>query len=276
MKYNKIFNIVITVLIILLMLLFLFPFIISVLVAVRTPEQTAQGVFVLPDRIHWENFTIAMEKTNFFLAFKNSAITTFGATFAIVCVSSINGYAISRFGKKPVFKFLEVLYLAALMIPGQITMIPQYKVYHTLDLMNSLTGVILAFIGGCVPYSTFLYIRFVKTVPYALEEAARIDGCNRFTTFTRIVFPLLKPITATVATLYTLWLWNDFNTALLLLQKDVVRTLPVKQYFFFGQYSADLHLAFASTILCTIPVLIFFLIAQKYIVAGITVGSVKG
>ncbi len=270
------FNIILTIAILLLIALFMFPFLISVLVAIRTPEQTAQGVFVMPDRIHWENFAEAIEKTDFLTAFKNSMITTFASTIAIVFVSSANGYAISRFNNKPVFKALELLYLAALMIPFQITMIPQYRVYHALDMMNSLPGVILAFIGGCVPYSTFLYARFVKTVPYALEEAAKIDGCNKFTTFLYIVFPLLKPITFTVATLYTLWLWNEFNTSLLLLQRDEVRTLPIKQYFFFGQYSADLHLAFASTILCTIPIVVFFLFAQKHIVSGITVGSVKG
>lgn len=273
MKADKIF---LTVVIVLLILLMLFPFLISVLVSIKTPAETAAGAFILPKSICWDNFKQAIEVTDFYRSFKNSFITTAFSTFFIVMFASASGYAIARNQKKKTFRVLETVYLAALMIPFQITMIPLYKIYKTLHLMNSLPGIILAFIGGCIPYSTFLYSRFVRTVPLELEDAAKIDGCGPYKTFFHIVFPLLKPITFTVAVLYTLWLWNDFNTSLLLLQRDEVRTLPIKQYFFFGQYSAQLNLAFASTILATIPVLIFFLLAQRYIVSGITVGSVKG
>ena len=117
---------------------------------------------------------------------------------------------------------------------------------------------------------------FVKSVPCEIEEAAHIDGAGPFRTFWKIVFPLLRPITATVAALHAMWLWNDFNIALLLLQKDAVRTITIKQFYFFNQYSSDYNLAFAASLMGMVPVLIFFMLMQKHLVAGITGGSVKG
>ena len=130
--------------------------------------------------------------------------------------------------------------------------------------------------GMSVAYASFLYVGFVKTVPRELEEAAHIDGAGPFRTFGLVVFPLLKPITATVASLHAMWLWNDFNVALIMLQKDAVRTLTIKQFYFFTQYSSDYNMAFAASLMGMIPVLLFFMFMQKYLVRGITGGAVKG
>ncbi len=108
-----------------------------------------------------------------------------------------------------------------------------------------------------------------------MEESASIDGAGPFYTFFRIVFPLLMPVTATVAALHVMWLWNDFNISVILLQRDEVRTLTIKQYYFFGEHTADYGPAFAASILCMIPVLVVFVLMQKYIVAGISAGAVK-
>ena len=170
---------------------------------------------------------------------------------------------------------MDRLYLASLMIPFQIMMIPVYKIYKNLHLQNSLFGMILILTGTSVAYATFLYVGFVKSIPRELEEAAKLDGCGPYQTFFRVVFPLLKPVTVTVAALHVMWLWNDFNIALIILQKDEVRTLTVKQYYFFGQYTAEYGMAFASAILSMIPVLIFFLSAQRYLVEGVSAGAVK-
>ena len=147
---------------------------------------------------------------------------------------------------------------------------------HLLGLLNTLAGEIIMLTGMSVAYASFLYVGFVKSVPYELEEAAHIDGAGPFRTFCVIVFPLLKPITATVASLHAMWLWNDFNVALIMLQKDPVRTLTIKQFYFFSQYSADYNMAFAASLMGMVPVLIFFMLMQKYLVSGITGGAVKG
>ena len=161
------------------------------------------------------------------------------------------------------------------MIPFQILMIPVYKIFKNLGLQNNLMGMILMLTGYSIAYATFLYVGFVKSVPREIEEAALIDGCGPLSMFFRIVFPLLRPITATVAALHVMWLWNDFQISIILLQSDKVRTLTVKQFYFFGQYTAEYGMAFAASIVAMIPVVVVFILLQKYIVAGISAGAVK-
>ncbi len=191
-------------------------------------------------------------------------------------VSSMGGYAICRYGKRywDIGK-MEKVFLASLMLPFQILMIPVYRMFRNLGMLNTRWGAILFEIGYSTAYATFLYIGFVKTVPKELEEAALLDGCNPYQSFFRVVFPLLAPINSTVAVLHIMWIWNDFNIALILLQKDSVRTLTVKQYYFFGEHSANYGMAFAASIICMIPILIVFAMMQKSLVEGITAGSVK-
>ena len=166
--------------------------------------------------------------------------------------------------------------MSSQMLPFQVVMIPVYKIFRSMGLLNTLLGEIIMLTGISVAYASFLYVGFVKSVPCEIEEAAHIDGAGPFRTFWKIVFPLLRPITATVAALHAMWLWNDFNIALLLLQKDAVRTITIKQFYFFNQYSSDYNLAFAASLMGMVPVLIFFMLMQKHLVAGITGGSVKG
>ena len=154
-------------------------------------------------------------------------------------------------------------------------MIPVYRIFKDLGLQNNLGGMILMLTGYSIAYATYLYVGFVKSVPRELEEAALIDGCGPFQMFFKIVFPLLKPITATVAALHVMWLWNDFQISIILLQKENVRTLTVKQFYFFGQYTAEYGMAFAASIVAMMPVIIVFMLLQKYIVAGISAGAVK-
>jgi raffinose/stachyose/melibiose transport system permease protein len=161
------------------------------------------------------------------------------------------------------------------MIPFQVLMIPVYKMYKNLSLLNSLKGMVLMLTGTSVAYSTFLYVGFVKTIPREIDESAYLDGCSEQKLFWTIAFPLLKPISATVAALHIMWLWNDFNISIILLQKEAVRTLTVKQFYFFGQYSAEYGMAFAASIVSMIPVVICFAFMQRYLVSGITAGAVK-
>ena len=190
--------------------------------------------------------------------------------------SSMSGYAVARYAKeKRAFRVLDKLYLASLMIPFQILMIPVYKIYKTLKMLNFLPGMVLMLVGTSIAYASFLYVGFVKSIPRDIEESAYMDGCSEFKSFWLITFPLLKPISATVASLHVMWLWNDFNISVILLQKEAVRTITIKQFYFFGQYTADYGMAFAAAILSMIPVVLCFVFMQKYIVNGITVGAVK-
>lgn len=260
----------------LLVLFFLFPIYMAVLTAFKTKPEIAGSVLAAPKALYLGNFAEGIKKSDFFRAICNTCIVTFPSVLLIVICSSMCGYMIARNGKRTcLIRSIDKLFLASLMIPFQIIMIPVYKIFKSLSLQNNLIGMILMLTGTSIAYSSFLYVGFVKSIPLDIEEAASIDGCNRYQTFFRITFPLLKPISATVAALHVMWLWNDFNIALILLQKDGVRTLTVKQFYFFGQYTADYGVAFAVTLLSMIPVVIFFLFMQKYIVNGIAAGAVK-
>jgi raffinose/stachyose/melibiose transport system permease protein len=264
------------VIVLILALLFFAPFYISVVTALKTPMETAQSVIALPTQIQWENFTEAIRISRLGRSLVNSSITTFTSVFIIILSSSTAGYAIARNNKQRVFKTIELIYLAALMVPFQVIMIPVYRMLHTLNLLNSLYGLIVLLVGTSVPYATFLYIGFVKSVPKDLEEAALIDGCGALRTFIQIVFPLLKPITSTVASLHVLWLWNEFTISLITLHRDAVRTIPIQQFFFFSQYTINLNLGFASAVVAMLPVILFFLMAQKFIIEGVSAGAIKG
>jgi raffinose/stachyose/melibiose transport system permease protein len=256
--------------------LFLFPIYIALLTSFKTPLEIAQSKLSLPRQLYVENYLSGLTETNFLNSIKNSAIITFSSVVLIVIVSSMSGYTIARNGKKNrSIGWMEKVYLASLMIPFQILMIPVYKIFKSLGMLNSLAGVILFEVGYSTAYATFLYVGFIKAIPKELEEAALLDGCNPYQVFGKIVFPLLTPITSTVAALHMMWIWNDFNISLILLQKDAVRTLTVKQYYFFGEFSSDYGMALAASLICMVPVLLFFLFMQRYLVEGISAGAIK-
>lgn len=275
-KRKKIQKTILIILTVLIIAIFVFPICIAILTSLKTEPEISRSVFALPESLYLENYIEGIETSGFGRALINTCLVTFPGVFLIVVCASMGGYAIARnAGSNRFFKVLDKVYLSSLMIPFQILMIPLYKIFKTLHLQNSLFGVVLVLTGISVAYATFLYVGFVKSIPRELEDAARIDGCGPYMTFIKIVFPLLKPISATVAALHVMWLWNDFNTALILLQKEEVRTLTVKQYYFFGEHLSKYGPAFATSILSMIPVVIFFIAAQKYLVEGIAAGSVK-
>ena len=273
---KKISKFMIVFLTLIAILFFLFPIYLAVASSFKTPLELAESVLKLPSTLYFDNYVEGMERSNFFRSMLNSCIVTFPSVVLIVFCSSMGGYTIARNGKrKKMIGMMDKIYLISLMIPFQILMIPIYRIFRALKMQNSLLAVIIVLTGTSVAYATFLYVGFVKSIPVELEEAALIDGCGPYRTFVSIVFPMLKPITATVAALHVMWLWNDFNISLILLQKDEVRTLTVKKNYFFGEFSSNYGMAFAASIVCMIPVIIFFIFMQRYIVEGIAAGAVK-
>lgn len=271
------FTDVITVAIILaVMVIFLLPLYLAVLTAFKTKQELSLSVLAWPKELYLDNFIDGMERSDFFRSLRNSILVTVPSVLLIVLCASMSGYSIARYGKEArMLRGLDKLYLASLMIPFQILMIPVYKIFKSLGLLNSLFGMVLMLTGTSIAYSSFLYVGFVKSIPREIEESAYLDGCSQMQAFWQIVFPLLKPISATIAALHVMWLWNDFNISIILLQREKVRTITVKQFYFFGQYTADYGMAFAAAILSMIPIIICFVFMQKYIVSGISAGAVK-
>lgn len=264
------------VLMAILALIYLFPFFISVLLSLKSKEETTQSVLALPKKIHWENFTEAIEKAHIWRSMGNSLIVTVCSVLIVLVCASMAGYAIGRRYKKKAYRRYESLLTASMMVPFQTLMIPLYRMFRSMGLLNTLPGVIVLIAGINMPFAIMMYIGFVRTLPAELEEAAMLEGCNKWQVFTKVIFPLLKPTTVTIAVLDALWAWNDFNASLIVLQKDNVKTIPMQQYIFFGEHSADYNMAFASAVISMIPVVIFFIFMQKHIQEGMTAGAVKG
>ena len=278
MKKRKISNwtVIYLILIFLAMAVFVLPIGLAVLTSFKSKPDLAKSVIGFPETLYLKNYSEAMIRSDFVHSLRNTALVVFPSVILIVLCASMSGYAVARYAKeKRAFRALDKLYLASLMIPFQILMIPVYKIYKTLHMLNFLPGMVLMLVGTSIAYSSFLYVGFVKSIPREIEESAYMDGCSEWKSFWLITFPLLKPISATVASLHVMWLWNDFNISVILLQKEAVRTITIKQFYFFGQYTADYGMAFAAAILSMIPVVLCFVFMQKYIVNGITIGAVK-
>ncbi len=255
---------------------FLFPFYICILMSVKSKQETSQGILAFPKAIRWENFSAAIEKAHIFLSMKNSIFVTVSSVLIILLVASMAAYAIGRQYKKRFYRFYETLLVSSMMLPFQVIMIPVYKMYKNLNLLNTRTGAVIMIAGLAIAYSTIMIIGFVRSLPLELEEAAEIEGAGRFKIFFFIILPLLKPIMATVATLQFLSVWNEFNVSILLLQDEKIKTIPMQQYVFFGAYGADYNTAFAAAVITMIPVILIFLLLQKQVVTGMTAGAVKG
>ncbi|MGN7800339.1 carbohydrate ABC transporter permease [Leifsonia sp. 22587] len=256
-------------------LAFLFPFYVAVVYAFKSPEETTRDPLGLPPAWRLDNFVAATKIPYFFTNILNSVIVTVSVVTVTVLICSMAGYIVTR-RKSKVYSVIYYLFLLSILVPFQTIMFPLYVQLRSLGLINSLLGIIIVQIGVQVGYFAFLYAGFIKTIPVELEEAARLDGASRFTIFFRIVFPLLRPINLTVIVLAALGSWNDFLAPLMLLQKEDTRTLPLVQFYFFGQYSQQVNLAFAAAIVSMIPILILYFVLQRYIVSGMSAGAVKG
>lgn len=261
---------------VLLGLLFLSPFYIILVNSFKTKKEFLLTTLSLPEVATLENYAKAIEKMNFASAFKNSLIITVTSILLIIIFSSMAAWMLVRTNNKT-SKFIFYSFVAAMLIPFQSVMLPLVDLFgkNHLNLINTYTGIIFMYIGFGASLSVFLFHGFIKSVPRELEEAAMIDGCNKFQSFWYIVFPLLKPITLTVAILNGMWIWNDFLLPSLVLQKKSLRTIPLSTKYFFGTYQADWTLAMAGLVLAILPIVIFYFFAQKHIIKGAMEGAIK-
>ncbi len=268
-------NSVIFFLLLLLALFFTMPVYFTVINSFKPLKEIVTSYTSMPESFYLGNYIKAWIKTDYPRVFLNSLIITVFSLVGIITISSMAGYILVRTPGK-VSWFLFIIIVSSMIIPFHSIMIPLIIVIKRLHFSNSIPGIIIVYLGLGCNFAIFLYHGFVKTIPKELEESALIDGCSQFQTFFKIVFPLLTPVTSTIAVLDALWIWNDFLLPLLLLQKRSVKTIPLSQYIFFGQYYSEWGLALAGLTLAVIPVIIFYIFMQKYIVKGITAGAMKG
>lgn len=242
----------------------------------KTPEQAVKSPLGFPVQFTPDNYIKAVRAMNYTTAFKNNMIITLVSVVFLLVFASMAAYVIAR-GSSPIWKLMYSVFLVGLIIPFQVSIIPLYRIMSAAHLMNSRTGVILVDVF-CInmPLSIFLIKGFIHTVPQELEEAALIDGSGVFQCFWKIIFPLLKPVLATVAILNTLAIWNDFLTPLLFLQSSEKQVLLQQVYKNVGPFSTDWTSFFPMLVMATLPLVIFYIAMQRNIVEGVVAGAVKG
>lgn len=253
----------------------LVPFYILITTALK-PKGDFSSKWVFPQEIAWSNFAEAWEKANLGTALMNTTIITFFAAVLLIVFGSLAAYPLARRQTK-LNKFIFVLFISIMVIPPLTALVPLYQLVVDIGMMNTRTIAVLNNVASFLPLTIFLYSGFIRsTIPIELEEAARIDGAGTVKIFYRIVFPLLKPITATVLIICCVYIWNDFQFAIFFLQADEVKTMTVALSSFFGENTNNLNLVGAAAILAMLPMATLFLFLQKFFIQGLAGGAVKG
>ena len=268
------------VILVLLFLFFVMPFILVVINVFKDKADIVTNPLALVGEHGFttKNFPEAMQKMDFFNVFKNSLIVTISSTILTILISAMTAFVIVRNGKWKVCTLVFGLMVASMVIPFQVLMVPLVSVYGGIfGILQSRITLIFMHVGFSVSMATFMFHGAIHSnIPLELEEAALIDGCTRWQTFWKIVFPLLKPTIATVAIIDAMAFWNDYLLPSLVLTDKAIYTIPIATQQFYGTYSTDIGLVMAALLLAMLPILIMYLFLQKYIVAGVTSGAVKG
>ena len=273
-KTNKI----LTILLIIGTVTVFFPLYMAVIIAFKNPNEMTNdvaGALSLPKSWSFSNFAEAMQVTDFWHSLGNSLLITLVTIVLAILIHSIAGYVIGR-GMRKIkgFKFIYFYIVSGMFVPFSILMMPLVKQTAQMGIGNRF-GVIVLYLVFYMPMNVLLYSGYLKNIPEAMEEAANIDGASTWTTYWRVIFPMMKPMHATVAILTALGTWNDVMTPLVIMSGTGQNTLPLAQLNFQSQFVTNYNLAFASYILSLIPILIFYVICQKQILNGVANGAVK-
>lgn len=256
-------------------LIFIVPFLFMLFNALKPQAEANRLSLSLPETIEWGNFweVIQTDKFAVLRGFWNSGLITLFSVLGLVLVCSMAGYVLQRRRGK-LTGAVNVAVLIGLMVPPAI--LPTIWVLQGLQVFKTIFGMVMVEIALQIPFTIMLYRGFMSSIPVDLEEAAIIDGCGRWRLFFRIIFPLLKPVTATIIILNAVTIFNDFTNPLYFLPGSENVTVQLTLYRFMGRFSSSFNLLFADVIIITIPMLILFIIFNKKIVAGMVAGAVKG
>ncbi len=252
---------------------YFFPFFLVFVNSVKLKYDILENPLAFPAEITWDNFQQALTKMEFFRSLTNSLIITVFSVSLLIIFSSMLAYYLARTKTKS-SKYIFLGLVASMIVPFQALMIPFMALFAPFVSWNNRAALVFFYIGFGVALSTFLYHGFISTIPTEIDEAAAIDGASDMVGFWRIIFPMMRPITATVAIINALWIWNDFLLPRLVLTRET-QTLPLSTYLFFGQYSIEYGQAMAGLALAVIPIVIFYLILQQQFISGISQGAVK-
>ena len=260
-----------------LALLYVAPLLLVLMNSFKVRFFISTAPFEFPDAqtfVGLNNYVVGLARTGFFQAFGYSLFITVFSVATIVFFTSMTAWAITRVTSW-ISSIIFYLLIFSMIVPFQMVMFSMSKIANMLHLDNPI-GIIALYLGVGAVLSVFIFSGFVKSIPLEIEEAATIDGCNPIQTFFLIVFPILRPIYITVAILNTMWIWNDYLLPYLVIGTNY-RTIPIAVQYLLGGYgSIDMGAMMAMLVLSIIPIVIFYLLAQKYIIEGVVAGAVKG
>ena len=268
----------VTILLIIGCVTIFFPLYMAVIIAFKQPSEMTNdiaGALSLPSAFSFSNFTEAMRVTDFWHSLGNSLMLTIITVVLTMLIHSLAGYAIGRsMARSKAYNFVYLYLVSGMFVPFAILMMPLIKQTAQMGIANR-AGVVILYVVFYIPMNLLLYTGYLKNIPLALEEAARVDGSTTWHTFWRIIFPIMKPMHATVAVLTALAVWNDVMTPLVIMSGTGLNTLPLAQLNFQTQFGTNYNLAFASYLLALLPILIFYIFCRKQILNGVVNGAVK-
>ena len=238
-------------------------------------EMFTSGLLVMPKKIQWGNYAKAFVDGHFLLYLKNSIIINGLAVLLVLIISIMAAFAVHRMRWK-LSGFVKTLLLLGMMIPIHATLLPNYKLYNTLNITDTCWALLIPYVAFSLPQALYLMTGFLDSVPIELEEAAVMDGCGIYRIVFQVVIPLLKPSIATVSIMTFLNNWNEFMMARTYLSSPKWKTLPFSVLEFTGQYSSNYAVQFAVMALTAAPAVIVYIILNKHITKGVAVGAVKG
>jgi raffinose/stachyose/melibiose transport system permease protein len=274
---NRSRNTILTIALSALALLYLVPLFLVLMNSFKGRFFISDTPFAFPDTQTWvglQNYVNGIAKTGLPQAFGYSLFITVFSVAAIVFFTSMTAWCITRVRSRVSSTFYYLL-VFSMIVPFQMVMFTMSKVANVLHLDNPV-GIIVLYLGFGAGLSVFIFSGFVRSIPIEIEEASTIDGCTPIQTFFLVVFPLLRPIYITIAILNTMWIWNDYLLPYLVIG-STYRTIPIAVQYLQGGYgSKDLGAMMAMLVLAIIPIVIFYLFLQKYIIEGVAAGAVKG
>lgn len=259
-----------------LAIIFAFPILMIINFSFKTKaELYMDDPLSLPSAFRLDNFVNAIEKLHLNTAFLNSLFYTIISVGIMALICTITAWAIAR-GKSKFFRFSLVYFIIGILVPAQALMLPIYQIWNIFGMINTRVGLILLYIATGMSFGIFLQTNFMSTVPVELEEAARIDGCNVYQTFFKVVLPLVRSSMATMIIIQTFNIWNEFMLTNLMVSRENLRTVTLALKLLFSDFAKDYSTAMAGIILSSIPIIVLFICLQKQFIKGMTVGAVKG
>ena len=270
-------GIVTTIILTLLSVVFVYPIILVLINSFKSKLYISDQPFSLPSEetfVGLKNYIDGIAKTGLLEAAARSAFITVFSVLAIVILTSMCAWWITR-TKSKLASFLYYLFVFAMIVPFQMVMFTLSKVTDMLN-MGNMYGIIFVYVGFGAGLAVFMFAGFVKSIPISLEEAAMIDGCNPIQIYFKVVFPILRPTIISVAILQTMWIWNDYLLPTLVLDSEKPTIPMAVQYLRGGYGSIDMGAMMAMLVLAIVPIIVFYLSCQKYIIKGVTAGAVKG